>query len=211
MITYFIQLPIIFFILFALIAPLNGMSPDEELGEAISRLNPIDAKRALDIGGNPNASYHLEKNHPLLYVVANVHHSLLIRTMFKNKTDELQKARLAIARLLLDHGADPESKESCHGWRVLHLASAEGHTDFVKLLLERGADPNAPLPEEEGNDTPLILATIYGHSDTVRNLLAKGANLKYSNRENLTALDYAKKNSYHAAINILQAPDNNFR
>jgi ankyrin len=59
--------------------------------------------------------------------------------------------RLAVARLLLDHGADLKLNDPWYG-TALHRAAAEGEVKVAKLLLERGADPNARTKEGE---TPL--------------------------------------------------------
>ena len=49
---------------------------------------------------------------------------------------------VAVARLLLDAGADPNARQS-HGWTPLHSAAQNGNAALTALLLERGADPAA--------------------------------------------------------------------
>ena len=46
----------------------------------------------------------------------------------------------------------------------LHLASAGGHTDVVRLLLQCGATPDCST---ERSHRPLHLAAQYGHSSVV--------------------------------------------
>jgi hypothetical protein len=46
---------------------------------------------------------------------------------------------LDTARLLLDHGADPNAVDSNHV-TLIHLASEHGHLEIVKLLLLHGAN-----------------------------------------------------------------------
>ena len=46
-----------------------------------------------------------------------------------------------IATTLIEYGAKPDA-ESKNGFTPLHLASQEGHTDMVSLLLEHKADVN---------------------------------------------------------------------
>ena len=49
-----------------------------------------------------------------------------------------QNGRLDMARLLLDHGADPNIKRNGL-WSPLHLASANGHLKVAELLVQLGA------------------------------------------------------------------------
>lgn len=46
--------------------------------------------------------------------------------------------------LLLDHGADLNQFGRYYKYTPLHVASSQGHTEVVKLLLEKGADPTIP-------------------------------------------------------------------
>jgi len=60
-------------------------------------------------------------------------------------------------------------------WTELHEAAKRGHLDTARLLLERGADPNAREPGD--NTTPLHWAAALGHVDVVRALLDAGADV----------------------------------
>lgn len=48
-------------------------------------------------------------------------------------------------RIYLAQGADANAKDK-YGYTALHLARMRGHQDIERLLLEKGADPNAPMP-----------------------------------------------------------------
>ena len=57
----------------------------------------------------------------------------------------------AIARLLLERGADPNwSEPTAPKGRALHAAARAGKRDLVELLLARGADPNSDV-DSSGN------------------------------------------------------------
>src|SRR5262245_37823742 len=61
------------------------------------------------------------------------------------------------------------------GWTGLHSAAQQGHLNAVRLLLERGADPNA---REEGDHTyPLHWAAANEHIEVVRALLDAGGDV----------------------------------
>jgi ankyrin repeat protein len=55
--------------------------------------------------------------------------------------DACEQNDLGGIRELLDHGTDPNSRDS-GGWTALMIASHRGHIDVVRLLLDHGADPN---------------------------------------------------------------------
>jgi ankyrin repeat protein len=55
----------------------------------------------------------------------------------------------AIARLLLDHGADVNARQQA-AYTALHAAAQHGDVELVDLLLSRGADPS--LRSEDGKD-----------------------------------------------------------
>ncbi len=68
------------------------------------------------------------------------------------------------------------------GYTLLHYASAHGHADLVKYLLEQGADIN--LPETEGW-TALHFAAIADQLKVCKVLIDKGANVESPNLEGL--------------------------
>jgi len=79
----------------------------------------------------------------------------------------------ALARLLLDAGADPNlrSGDETEG-TPLCAAACHGQVEIVRALLAHGADPN--LREDE-SWTPLRWAASHGHEHVARELLAAGA------------------------------------
>lgn len=79
-------------------------------------------RRLLEYGADPNIAESLSGNTPLHIAASH--------------------GRADLVTLLLDGGADPNSKAAL-GETPLHVAVAEDCLEVVKLLLERGADPNA--------------------------------------------------------------------
>jgi len=55
----------------------------------------------------------------------------------------------------------------------LHQAASQGHVEIVKLLIEKGADPNI---KQESGVAPLAWAAYAGHTEAMEVLLAHGAN-----------------------------------
>lgn len=125
-----------------------------------------------------------------------------------------QNGHYEIARFLLDHGANP-NQANRNGWTPLYLAvtnrnalttavpapSAEGVLDFIKMLLDGGADPNHRIKAEtevhqantslwlkEAGATPLLRAALCGDLTVVRLLLAYGADPLIGTFDNTTPL-----------------------
>ena len=109
----------------------------------------------------------------------------------------------AMARFLLEHGADPTLSEA--GRTALHSAVQRKMGRLVPLLLERGASPNARLErrlpslsrdvgQQNGLDvitlgaTPFWLAASYSDVETMRALLKGGADPSLSTSDHTTAL-----------------------
>ncbi|XP_038632711.1 DNA-binding protein RFXANK isoform X5 [Scyliorhinus canicula] len=101
---------------------------------------------------------------------------------------------IAVVKFLLEMGADPHTlakeRES-----TLSLASIQGYTDIVLLLLDHGVDVNI---YDWNGGTPLLYAVHGNHVTCVEALLAKGADLTmeadsgYSPMDLAVALGYKK-------------------
>lgn len=75
------------------------------------------------------------------------------------------------------------------GWTPLHYAASGPDVRVLTLLLDRGADVDAPSPNRS---TPLMMAARYGPQDAAELLLRRGANAKLRNDLQLSAADFAR-------------------
>jgi ankyrin repeat protein len=105
---------------------------------------------------------------------------------------------------LLDGGTDVNGATK-NGSYALNNAAVENEVDVIKLLLDRGANPNV---QNSQGDTPLICATKYagGKTATVQLLVDAGTDLTIRDKKGRTALDYAKEKEQQEAITLLDRP-----
>ena len=90
-----------------------------------------------------------------------------------------------LVKAMLEAGADPNRRTLAPRYpteyavareTVLHIAVHEGHPPTIRLLLEKGADPNA---ENVNGVVPLYTAIKFGQLEAVRLLLEGGADPNY--------------------------------
>lgn len=116
-------------------------------------------------------------------------------------TVAIQFFQLAVARLLLDNGADPNKRGGdVHKWTALHWAVAHRRRELVDLLLGAGADANV---RDEWGLVPLHLAADGGHEELVALLLDKGAEVDAQFVLGLTPLQIAAAKGHEAAVKRL--------
>jgi len=76
------------------------------------------------------------------------------------------------SRLLIEHGADVRAQSKFGRTPLLAIAGRPGNADLIRLLLDRGADPN----ERDGRgNTALMSAVQTGDTEMVRALIDNGA------------------------------------
>ena len=113
-----------------------------------------------------------------------------------------EQGRLAIARLLLDSGADTgERTLDRYEWTPLHLAAMRGRLDVVRLLLDRGAD--ARVRNRSMDWTPLHAAALGGNRGIVELLIARGGDPNCRDRAYHTPADKALEYGHLDAADLL--------
>jgi RNA polymerase sigma factor (sigma-70 family) len=108
--------------------------------------------------------------------------------------------------LLLDAGADVDGRCACAtGESPVWAATLLDRPRLLRILLERGADPNRP---SASGTIALHVAAMRGHRDCARLLLDHGADQAAEDARGLTAADWAHDNGHHALAEMLaRQPD----
>jgi ankyrin repeat protein len=149
-------------------------------------------------------SGHTEVVRLLLEAGANVHNQISDGRTFINLAVRGGKAE--ILELLLDHGADLQSPQP--SFTPLAFACFEGNAAQVKVLLDRGADPNARFTGTGfRNATALHVAARAGKVTMVQHLLAAGAKPFLSGYDGRTAADLARGRRADRIRELLAAED----
>ena len=126
---------------------------------AARKPEPDLLRTLLSLGVDPDARND-QGDTLLLYLAAN--------SPYRRQTPE---AAVAVARVLLDNGADSEAATS-RDWTPLARAAKNGHTALARLLIEKGADAN--VTTDDGR-TPLLESLWAGHREIAAALVGAGA------------------------------------
>lgn len=93
--------------------------------------------------------------------------------------------KLEWAQQMIERGAQVNRT----GWTPLHYAASGPEPKLLALLLDKGADINAPSPNRT---TPLMMAARYGATEGAQLLLSRGADVALRNDLGLSAVDFAR-------------------
>jgi ankyrin repeat protein len=108
---------------------------------------------------------------------------------------------VAILKLLLDHGADPNIRQWGLNVSALHAAAVDGEVEVARLLLDHGADPSAV---DARGVTPLHLAIQLRQAAMVRLLLERGADPNKASSQGVTPLAVAGRTNQTETIALLK-------
>lgn len=113
---------------------------------------------------------------------------------------------IEILKYYLEHGGDVNAYEKyedgSRGITALRLAIVNGRIDFVKLLIENGADIECICDNTDEN-TSVMTAAYNGSSNILKYLIDKGAKLNTQNINGKTALMLAASNGQYQNVRIL--------
>ncbi|KAJ5082839.1 Pfs NACHT and ankyrin domain protein [Penicillium argentinense] len=109
------------------------------------------------------------------------------------------KGKEAVARLLIDKGADIDASDK-NGCTSLHLASINGNEAIARLLIERGADIHAG---DKNGYTSLRWAFRNDHEGVARLLIERGADVNTSDKYGETLLHWAFRNDHEGVARLL--------
>ena len=87
-------------------------------------------------------------------------------------------------------------------YKLEYLTFDKFRYPLVKLLLNRGANINAT--DILGNSA-LLYALDFHHPEIAKVLIEKGADVKISNKSEVTVMSLAEKNKYEEIITLLEA------
>ncbi|MBV9494786.1 MAG: ankyrin repeat domain-containing protein [Acidobacteria bacterium] len=100
----------------------------------------------------------------------------------------------ALARQLIERGANVNAAaENAQRVAPVHAAAAVCDRETMRMLLERGADPNA---KQQGDFTPLHGAASRGDREMAELLLAHGADRQAKSADGKTPADVARERGY---------------
>lgn len=111
--------------------------------------------------------------------------------------------RVGALRRILDDDAGQATAFSDDGFTALHLAVFGGQEEAARLLLERGADPNAVSANETVRVPPLGTAAFVRSVPLARLLLDSGADVNGRGEGGFTALHSTAQNGDEELAQLL--------
>ncbi len=100
----------------------------------------------------------------------------------------------------IETGSSPNQKDAKHNQNIIHIAAEGGHSEIVKILIEKGANVNA---KDNFERTAFHLASERGHLEIVQCLLVKGADVNAKVYWKRTALHLASETGHLKTVQCL--------
>jgi hypothetical protein len=119
-------------------------APDQQLWDATRRGDAAAVRAAIARGANVNAKWRYDQT-----------------PLFK----AAERGDAEIVRILLEHKADPNLRDTFYGATPLTWALDKGHTEVVRALVDSGS---------KGTEDVLVAGARAGNTELVRMVLAKG-------------------------------------
>jgi ankyrin repeat protein len=157
--------------------------------------------QALKAGVDPNSRD--EKGNPLLVIAMREKSADVATLLINDQRTDLDATNAAgengmmIASLqgltpMVKLLIDKDAEVNKKGWAPLHYAATNGHDDIVQILLDASAYVDAESPN---GTTPLMMAARGGHITTCKVLLDGGADVRLKNQLGMTAVDFAMQSN----------------
>ncbi|VVD67332.1 ankyrin [Pandoraea morbifera] len=157
--------------------------------------------QALKAGVDPNTRD--EKGNPLLVIAMREKSTDVAKLLINDQHTDLDATNAAgenammIASLqgltpMVKLLIDKDAEVNKKGWAPLHYAATNGHDDIVQILLDASAYVDAESPN---GTTPLMMAARGGHITTCKVLLDGGADVRLKNQLGMTAIDFAMQSN----------------
>jgi ankyrin repeat protein len=160
-----------------------SFSKDGRLKLAVEADDVARVQKALKEGADPDNQVEREGD------------TLLIDVCMRHSSHSYE-----IAKLLLEHGANPNLKDD-DGGTALMYATRDRSGKLPLLLLQHGADLNL---KDNGGNTALFHAVELGNDKTIQLLLQSGAKIGDVNSSGRTALDLAKRYNHKKVAELLE-------
>jgi len=113
----------------------------------------------------------------------------------------LFRGNVAVARFLIENGADVNIREAINDRTALHQAASLGDADLVRLVIAKGADVNNGRAEHM--NTPLHFAARGRVIQVIKHLIENGADVDATNQDQWTPLQEAAHNNFGEAEGLL--------